>query len=625
MYLPSYKLGHNDARNKSQNLKYMNGYMVINEPPSAPQGSATTNDLLVVAPIHTDKEVDDPTDVSGRYSIVRKKADRDNNNVALPFCPESKLPSFLENDRRVLLFNAYFEEDVHQSLDQEKILHQCEIYFYVEDGTMEVVQTKTENSGIVQGKFVKRSKVAKPSSSASSSPSYYGIDDLKIGSIINIYSRSFRVVNCNESTRRYVLDHQGWSFNDVEPIPLPRDFFAERNRAKMMRESGVPGVDRKRKMNDLKIVMESQLGKETSQLDRGMFLEHGTDALTFDVIWDDRSRLYGNIQYFRLIYHLADGSIEIVRSSNVSRDGTEPFPKMLKRSKLPKSGRAFDDSDCYSWTDLAIGQTINVFGRIMVILRCDNFTREFYRSKGIVFVEDMPLVEEEKKAEIKRVVPAYNGFGSEEDSLRSCTGSLVPPPLKKDLSANKKAGMVLRFNAKLVLDDDDDDSSSIRKFSINFFLEDDTIAIHEPPIRNSGYVGGQFLRRQPINHICASDLYVGNIVEVVGHRFLLQDADEATFRLMESDEKTFPYSDLAALQSICNSKQDAIKSYFLSRYDGNGLLDLEGLATLCNSIGIALNHAQVLTIFRRISKRNSDAAVPFRKLLKFVCEEKFIL
>jgi len=173
---------------------------------------------------------------------------------------------------------------------------------------------------------------------------------------------------------------------------------------------------------------------------------------------------------------------------------------------------------------LAIGQTINVFGRIMVILKCDNFTREFYKSKGITLVEDMPLVEEQKKAQIKKVVPPYNGFGSQEDSLRSCTGSLVPPPLKKDLSANKKAGQILRFNAKLMLDKDDDDSSSIRKFSINFFLEDDTIAIHEPPIRNSGFVGGQFLRRQPINHISASDMYLGNVVEVVGHRFLLQDA-----------------------------------------------------------------------------------------------------
>jgi len=165
--------------------------MMVKHPPGAGGGASMSkpngSTPLVTAPIRTEKEVDDPNDVSGRYSITRKKADRDNNNLALPFCPESKLPSFIEHDRRVLLFNAYYEEDVHQSLDEEKILHACEIYFYVEDGTIEIIQTKTENSGIVQGKFLRRSKVVKPGTSC-----HYGIDDLKIGNTLDIYCRSFR-------------------------------------------------------------------------------------------------------------------------------------------------------------------------------------------------------------------------------------------------------------------------------------------------------------------------------------------------------------------------------------------------------------------------------------------------
>eukprot|EP00985_Skeletonema_marinoi_P016359 scaffold8775_cov170-Skeletonema_marinoi.AAC.1 len=619
MWRSSYQL-ENDARSKSQSLNFINGYMMAKHPPGDDMMSKSDSHCrYVTAPISTEKEVDDPTDVSGRYSITRKKADRDNNNLALPFCPESKLPSFIEHDRRVLLFNAYYEEDVHQSLEEEKILHACEIYFYVEDGTMEIIQTKTENSGIVQGKFLRRSKVVKPGTSSC----HYGIDDLKIGNTLDIYCRSFRVVNCNESTRRYVLEHHGWCMHDVQPIPLPRDHFAEMNRAKMIRESGVPGLDRKRKMNDLKVVMESQLGKQSSMTDRGMFLEHGTDALCFHVTWDDRSRLYGNIQYFRLIYHLADDTIEIARASNTTRDGTVTFPKLLKRSKLPTS-LAFDDSDCYSWKDLAIGQIINVFGRMMLIVKCDRFTRDHYESNGIHLREDMPLEVEDKKAEIKRVVPPYNGFGSEEDSLRSCTGSINPPPLKKDMSSNKKSGIVLRFNASLVVDDDADDSSSMRKFAINFFLEDDTITIHEPPIKNSGYVGGQFLRRQPINHISASDMYVGNVVEVVGHQFLLRDANESTFKLMECDEKTFPYSDTARLQRILSSKQDTIRAYFVNNYDGDGMLDLEGLRQLCSAIGIVINHAELITIWRRLQRNNTSDSVPFNKLLKFSAEETFI-
>mmetsp|Transcript_14726 Transcript_14726/g.24089 ORF Transcript_14726/g.24089 Transcript_14726/m.24089 type:complete len:189 (-) Transcript_14726:774-1340(-) len=188
MWQSSYQLDNN-ARSKSQSLNFINGYMMAKHHPEdcTISKSDSSDCRFVTAPLSTEKEVDDPTDVSGRYSITRKKADRDNNNLALPFCPESKLPSFIEHDRLVLLFNAYYEEDVHQSLEEEKILHACEVYFYVEDGTMEIIQTKTENSGIVQGKFLRRSKVVKPGTSL-----HYGIDDLKIGNTLDIYSRSFR-------------------------------------------------------------------------------------------------------------------------------------------------------------------------------------------------------------------------------------------------------------------------------------------------------------------------------------------------------------------------------------------------------------------------------------------------
>lgn len=143
-------------------------------------------------------------------------------------------------------------------------------------------------------------------------------------------------------------------------------------------------------------------------------------------------------------------------------------------------------------------------------------------------------------------------------------------------------------------------------------------------IKNSGYVGGQFLRRQPINHISASDMYVGNVVEVVGHQFLLRDANESTFKLMECDEKTFPYSDTARLQRILSSKQDMIRAYFVSHYDGNGMLDLEGLRQLCSAIGIVINHAELITIWRRLKRNNTSDSVPFNKLLKFSAEETFI-
>jgi Repeat of unknown function (DUF1126). len=108
---------------------------------------------LVVSHTFMPQEVTDPCDVSGRYSLFRQKQDRAYNKVALPFCPESRLPPFLEHDRRVLLFHAYYEETVMQSAIETNRVMKCEIYFYVEDGTIEIIQTKQENSGIPQGVF----------------------------------------------------------------------------------------------------------------------------------------------------------------------------------------------------------------------------------------------------------------------------------------------------------------------------------------------------------------------------------------------------------------------------------------------------------------------------------------
>ncbi len=409
------------------------------------------------------KEVSTPNDFSGRYSLLRQKKDRESNNVSLPFCTSSKLPAFLEHDRRVLLFHGYYEEDVLQSAIEDKRIIKCEIYFYVEDGSIEIIQKKQQNSGIPQGVFLRRKRVEKPDKNRikdgiNDSVEYYEIDDLKIGNDVEIYSRIFHILDCNESTKEYVIKNHGWQQVDVMPLPFPRDTFAEVYKEKMMRESGVPGVDRKRKMHDLKEVMESMLGKQLSTTDRGMFLECGQQALCFDVVWDDRKRLYGDIQCFRLFYYLADDTIEIfpVQKKN---DGRYHFPKLLKRMKLPKNSNSYaeengnDGPKYFNWRDLCIGKEIDVFGRSMLLARCDSFTREHYQNHGFVLKDDMTLDPEEEKIEFVRQIPPYNGFGSEEDSLRSCTGGINPPPPKRDLYRHRdKQGVSLVFNARMIKD-----------------------------------------------------------------------------------------------------------------------------------------------------------------------------
>ena len=604
-------------------------------------------------------------DVSGRYSFYRQRVDRANNHRSLPFCPSSKLPAFLEHDRRVLLFHAYYEEDVLQSPVESKRITKCEIYFFVEDGKIEIVQTKQENSGIPQGVFLRRSRVEKPrrQGAGSSGSRYYEIDDLKIGNQVEIYSRTFHIVSCNESTRMYVIEAQGWHEVDVASLPFPHDTYAELNSLKMSRESGVPGIDRNRKMNDLKQVMESILGKPTAMADRGAFLENGQDTLCFHTVWDDRKRLYGDVQCFSLLYYLADGTFEIL-PVHENNGGREQFPKLLKRCKLPKprfqssggghsrhgisSGSRGGDGDCdgdgggdgygdgdgdgggeyYTWRDLGIGEQIDIFGRVMLLARCDNFTRQHFAARGIKLQPDLLLKTggERFKVRIERQIPPYNGFGSEEDSLRSCVGALHSPPPRKHLCTREKSGVVLRFNANLEEETDlcygqDINTTQRRLFVIQFFMEDDTVAIREPPIQNSGVMGGAFLRRQAIKKADGSkyeprDFFCGNVIEIAGHRFVLISSDESSYKVMENDHRNFPYSDVGRLQKLLAPRQGAIRNYFVANYcDGDGKIDSKATEECLLSVGLRWNKQEIITLWRFLDKRKRGK-VSFTKLLK---------
>ena len=126
---------------------------------------------------------------------------------------------------------------------------------------------------------------------------------------------------------------------------------------------------------------------------------------------------------------------------------------------------------------------------------------------------------------------------------------------------------VLRFVAKL---DTTRPIDMDRRFIVFYHLSDDTIAVFEPPQRNSGeiraphnskkimksehifplvgIIGGQFLVRgriskpkasesDPTFYYQAEDLYIGSRVEFNKYKFLLVDADEYALRYMEKHKQ----------------------------------------------------------------------------------------
>jgi hypothetical protein len=194
--------------------------------------------------------------------------------------------------------------------------------------------------------------------------------------------------------------------------------------------------------------------------------------------------------------------------------------------------------DYYHWKDLYIGLQMNVYSRRLRIVDSDNSTQDFYAKIGRALGEaEAPPASVEVYHE--REIPPYTGFGSEEDSLRSCQGSLMPGPIhQKKVGEDKK----LIFTGSLLSGTVDDVE---RRFVITYYVQDNTLKIQEPPVRNSGFVGGVFLSRrvvkteagEPISHL---HLYVGAKLQVLKHKFLISGANENTMRWME--DKKHPQS-----------------------------------------------------------------------------------
>ena len=75
---------------------------------------------------------------------------------------------------------------------------------------------------------------------------------------------------------------------------------------------------------------------------------------------------------------LQDDSIAIVEPP-VENSGI-PQGKFIKRQRLPRN----DVGDHYSWKDINLGQNLAVYGYVFRITDCDQYTKQFLESEGIV-------------------------------------------------------------------------------------------------------------------------------------------------------------------------------------------------------------------------------------------------
>lgn len=96
----------------------------------------------------------------------------------------------------MLRFYAYFEENVLYSPEEDYRMRPVVIYYYLEDDSMCIIEPRVENSGIPQGKRLKRQRLPK-----NERGDHYQWKDLNLGMDLEVYGVKYHITQCDTFTK----------------------------------------------------------------------------------------------------------------------------------------------------------------------------------------------------------------------------------------------------------------------------------------------------------------------------------------------------------------------------------------------------------------------------------------
>lgn len=302
-----------------------------------------------------------------------------------------------------------------------------EISIFTSDNTISINEPRQRNSGILQGLFLKRQNVLHQNSSH-----FIAAADFQVGRSIIISGHVLSIYACDPFTRKF-----------FQKLDLPQPVDQERPVDKF--KTDVLSKFEQKPFYGLNSY--AQNGCVPSQR---QFLENDRKVLKFFATFEHEEYI---IHYF-----LCDDCIEVIEVK-VANSGKDPFPKLIKRQKIPRKYKIeihqiLKSDEFLTYNDFKENQEVEFLGKSFMILGCDLFTSNFFKanSNARFSVYQGPANNDLPKTNI--IIPPHNGIGSEEDSLQNVL-KLVPKVPKKDyFSIVDKVGF-LRLIATLLTDENE--------------------------------------------------------------------------------------------------------------------------------------------------------------------------
>jgi len=533
-----------------------------------------------------------------------------------------EVPAWDALDRHVLRFQGYFKEAVVETNLENYRVRKVVVYFYLEDDTVQITEPRQDNSGLPQGTLIRRHRFP------GQNGQYLKVEDLAIGSDLNIYGKTIRITNCDPFTREY-YNHLG--IEQSEPHTDEVDPFLATREDLKTKEAKKPRTYEK-------MYRECMLGGGHINRDMQQFLEKDRKVLRFYAVLDDLNTPQFERRPFILMFFLADDTMEI-REMYPLNCGRDNFPIFFKRGPMARGvvelmgpqAQPKKKEEFVHGHELYVGQMVTLSGSQFFIYDCDGFTRQYFVEELGMKLDPKWDVQLPERAVPRAVTPPYNGYGSWDDSMSSVI-HLIPKPPKKDFKKLfNHEGKVLRFTARFASPKPEDVS---RLFVFNFHLFDDTLSVHEPPQRNLGIVTGRFLEKgihmnqETGDLFKAEDLLPGKIVSIFNHSFEMLEMDEYSRKTFEDPDTIHKKFDLPV---VLEKFRESMRQQFpnvrdvFRRFDTdhNGVLTYAEFKQALARQGFGqLSEDEIVIIMRHFDTRK-DGQVSYNEFCDAVLDEDF--
>lgn len=498
------------------------------------------------------------------------------------------LPQWIKHNTDVLRFYAYFNEHVVETVNENYRSRRVTIQYFLSDDTISVYEDRSENSGLSQGYFLKRHRILQPIDKNNPLLKHkkkaVHWSDINLRTNLDIYDKSFRIFDCDDFTKKFYLN-KGFKLNDPEEFIEPKRIDDITN---IEGKDGSTFESRKHEnlqnIAEFKEYIEVKLKGGHPNKNLKQFLENDRKVLNFKILWNDEGEK--EEKPYIMNFYLADNTVEI-REIKVNNSGKDPFPYLLRKSKLNKKPkfsycpgllRKEKECDYYIPKDLVLGSFINIYNRNCLIYDCDEFTKAWYSLNLGIEMEPIRM-KKNPPQQVIHPIPPHIGYGTEEDSLLSVYFLQPMSKIRDMIKMFKQDKHIMRFYSKLI---SPIHSDAERNFIISVFCRDDTIQVYEEATKNSGRQACKFMERQKCKNIYTNQYYTpkdftkGKDIYLNKYIFRLIESDEYTKKYMIDNAEMFRDSDLAF--AINRLRKGALKYKSLEDYtiDVLKVIDPEG-------------------------------------------------